>query len=374
MTMITPSYLGETIEYSSLHACRSTLEDPTRTLGAAVPDDGAQLFTTAGIVRSARGHDEGLLDGKAILKAPIGVVRCTRPGWDASALARSWSEDCAPIDAMVVRFTDEASIPDADFAARHDDEARLHWLAERLREALARSGRTFGALVVPPCLGVVRARARALSELVGLPCGEAVGLPGGPPGLRFEHARDRALAALDVERAQGRATEVAMSAAGWRVSLRERDGSSRVLEAGAVVLAMGGFIGGGLEYCPAESIFASALPPFATLPFRLGAQAPVRLGAHGSPIDLPSTLFGFAPESIAWPLAQDPLMDRVGVLVDETGRAEPGLYAAGDLLADRPRTWLDGLATGAAAGAAAAESLFSDRDPASPGEAFPTPP
>ena len=31
MTMITPSYLGETIEYSSLHACRSTLEDPTMT-------------------------------------------------------------------------------------------------------------------------------------------------------------------------------------------------------------------------------------------------------------------------------------------------------------------------------------------------------
>ena len=33
MTMITPSYLGETIEYSSLHACRSTLEDPTDVLG-----------------------------------------------------------------------------------------------------------------------------------------------------------------------------------------------------------------------------------------------------------------------------------------------------------------------------------------------------
>ena len=35
MTMITPSYLGETIEYSSLHACRSTLEDP-KTGNAAV--------------------------------------------------------------------------------------------------------------------------------------------------------------------------------------------------------------------------------------------------------------------------------------------------------------------------------------------------
>ena len=32
MTMITPSYLGETIEYSSLHACRSTLEDPTASI------------------------------------------------------------------------------------------------------------------------------------------------------------------------------------------------------------------------------------------------------------------------------------------------------------------------------------------------------
>ena len=42
MTMITPSYLGETIEYSSLHACRSTLEDPT-TLDnlAGVCDDQA---------------------------------------------------------------------------------------------------------------------------------------------------------------------------------------------------------------------------------------------------------------------------------------------------------------------------------------------
>ena len=37
MTMITPSYLGETIEYSSLHACRSTLEDPTGGLHLAVP-------------------------------------------------------------------------------------------------------------------------------------------------------------------------------------------------------------------------------------------------------------------------------------------------------------------------------------------------
>ena len=36
MTMITPSYLGETIEYSSLHACRSTLEDPTMNVSTLI--------------------------------------------------------------------------------------------------------------------------------------------------------------------------------------------------------------------------------------------------------------------------------------------------------------------------------------------------
>ena len=51
MTMITPSYLGETIEYSSLHACRSTLEDPTLTtlapvMAASWPADRERLFRT----------------------------------------------------------------------------------------------------------------------------------------------------------------------------------------------------------------------------------------------------------------------------------------------------------------------------------------
>ena len=48
MTMITPSYLGETIEYSSLHACRSTLEDPTfrtiETRGTSILLNGKPIF------------------------------------------------------------------------------------------------------------------------------------------------------------------------------------------------------------------------------------------------------------------------------------------------------------------------------------------
>ena len=44
MTMITPSYLGETIEYSSLHACRSTLEDPTDWISFVGETDGSGWY------------------------------------------------------------------------------------------------------------------------------------------------------------------------------------------------------------------------------------------------------------------------------------------------------------------------------------------
>ena len=47
MTMITPSYLGETIEYSSLHACRSTLEDPTQRFAAHMTHVGLYALLVA---------------------------------------------------------------------------------------------------------------------------------------------------------------------------------------------------------------------------------------------------------------------------------------------------------------------------------------
>ena len=74
MTMITPSYLGETIEYSSLHACRSTLEDPTlslsvfspsaRTMHVLVSDDAALLGTL----------DDTFDDGRVWLTVPSSSV------------------------------------------------------------------------------------------------------------------------------------------------------------------------------------------------------------------------------------------------------------------------------------------------------------
>ena len=55
MTMITPSYLGETIEYSSLHACRSTLEDPTQPLQVSQQPRRERLsICCAGLLQQAR--------------------------------------------------------------------------------------------------------------------------------------------------------------------------------------------------------------------------------------------------------------------------------------------------------------------------------
>ena len=59
MTMITPSYLGETIEYSSLHACRSTLEDPTDTGIAAAFDAPIKVTRTISTGRQCMAPIEG---------------------------------------------------------------------------------------------------------------------------------------------------------------------------------------------------------------------------------------------------------------------------------------------------------------------------
>jgi glycerol-3-phosphate dehydrogenase subunit B len=321
--------------------------------GYVLSDRPVRVLTSAGIVRPARGHDAALLDVTQHADGQVGVVRCGRPGWDADALVRAWGRGYEPIDATAIRQTDERSLPDADFAARHDDDDRLGWLAERLREAIAASGRTFSALVLPPALGVERARADALSKRVGLPCGEAIGLPGGPSGLRFERARDRALASAGIDRVVKRVTAVKWESASWKVYTEGTD----TQKADAVVLAAGGLLGGGIEYAPSDAILASVLPPRARPPLKLGIEAQLTLGSRGQPLETPGSLFGVPPESLASPFAVDALFDRVGVLVDENGLATAAghaLFAAGELVADIPHTWLAALCSGARAGVAAA--------------------
>jgi glycerol-3-phosphate dehydrogenase subunit B len=297
----------------------------------------------------------------------VGVVQCDRPGWDAELVAHAAGDGFVVVPATVLRHADERWIPDADFASRHDDDARLGWLAERLREALGRMSTRPKALLLPPSLGVESARADSLSGLVGVPCGEATGVPSGPAGLRFERARNRALSAAGVTVVAARASSIERAAGRWHVRLEDE----RELDADAAVIATGGLVGGGLEYQPSDAMLAAALPPAARPAFRCTVEGPLPLGAHGRPIDLPGSLFGVAPESIAWPLSHDRTMEHVGVLAGESGRVTPGLYVAGELVADAPRTWLCALSAGTSAGTSAARDAVRalPARPASRGEA-----
>jgi glycerol-3-phosphate dehydrogenase subunit B len=263
---------------------------------------------------------------------------------------------------------DERAIADADIAARHDDPDRLIWLADRLRDAIARAAIAgLRAVLLPPWLGAASPRAAALSTRVGIPCGEAVGLPGGPAGQRFEHARDRVYAARGIGVIRARATSVVRQGSEWRVELEQGE----PLASDAVVLATGGLVGGGLAYRPSHAVFAGPLPPQPLPTFASTVSAPVLMGAHGAERTIPGSLHGEPPELLAWPFVDDAPMDRVGVLTQDDGRAsgEPGVFAAGELAADLPRTWLASFASGARAGKAAA---LADREERHPHAASPT--
>jgi glycerol-3-phosphate dehydrogenase subunit B len=312
-----------------------------------------RLATEAGRLRVARGAELGLLDLAQLGDgARVILPRMVRPEWDAESLAHALGAEAyaqshrlrfEAIDAQLFKLAGEERIASPDLAARHDEPARLGWLLERLREMLGRAGRA-DAVLMGPWLGLARPAAPELSRALGLPVGEILGAVGGPAGLRFEAARDRMLASMGVTREARRAR-----------SLRAR-GSELVVgvDGGEEVLAIGGVAAGGVVYDPPEHSAGQDLPPRGSRPFRLSLTAAVELAWQGRQLDVVSSIHGPALDEVAWPLDADPsCLEAVGVACHGS-QAAPGIFAAGDVMADKPRTVLQAVWSGIRAGAAAA--------------------
>lgn len=330
------------------------------------------LATVAGRVRPARGRDAALLDLASLRRGTVIVPRVDRAGWEAESLARALSAEPAAraaglvfvaTDATVLRRTHERLIADADLAACHDADERIAWLAEHLRRAVAKRPDAT-AVLLGPWLGGAAPRAATLTARLGLPVGEALVGVGGAAGIRMRAALERVVAEAKVSALRCRAARLSTSADRLRVTFEDGGATESVvgkpppIAADSVVLAIGGLVGGGLRYTPPDHEAGEDLPPAGAVSFATSLAIADDLGAalvvRGRRLDVGSSLHGPTLDATAWPTPAAPgVLEAVGLRAD-AALARRGVHVAGDAVADRPRTLLEAVATGVAAGIAAA--------------------
>ncbi|MEM9691672.1 MAG: FAD-dependent oxidoreductase [Myxococcota bacterium] len=323
-----------------------------------VPAAGAplcRLATQAGRLRVARGRDHGVLDLSLLERGSLVVLpRAIRPEWDADALARMLGADSyarseglhfTAVDAELLIRQGENRVGALDFAMRHDEPERRRWLVARLREALARVDGEVAAVLVGPWLGATRSWADEISTALELPIGEVLPTLGGAAGLRFEAARSDLLEALGVEVDRRRISRVDAEA-----TVVTTEGEAVALD--RVVVAIGGMPSGGVVFDPPERTAGSDYAEKGRHAFRLGLELEnAELVAAGHRLDVASSMHGPNLDEVAWPTDADPgWLEAVGL--DEKA-LDPPVFAAGDVIADHPRTLLQAAYLGLKAGYAA---------------------
>ena len=309
----------------------------------------AMIATRAGVARPARGIDTSLLDMAPLAGRRIAVADVEREGWDANGLATClgasrWAiETSTRFDAVVcqaVKKPHEQKLSDYDFAALHDDPGRADWLADQLRGASTEHD----AWLLGPWLGVETDAAERLRSALGVAVGETLSPPGGAAGARFDRARERLLGAVGAFVVEGRAGSVAPRDQGWRVEVATQGPEPRTdVDADAVVLAVGGMLAGGVTLDVADDAYRGGTA------FHLSVEAPVRFELDGEDIGAVSTLHGVELDRLGVEV-----VERVGVMTEGSSvRGARGLFAAGDVVAGRPRTVLQAVGAGIAAAEAA---------------------
>jgi glycerol-3-phosphate dehydrogenase subunit B len=287
---------------------------------------GALVATDLGLWRRAATVQREVLDFASLGASPgVGVVDLGGyPGWDAEFIAASLAEGL-PRELGELRFAAaSALVLDADDATRHPHELAAlceddKW-RQRLIDALRAHGRS--ALLVPPVLGLGgEGVADAMQRSAGVAVGEPVSALAGPQGMRLMRRVRSALAAAGVEVTW--APVVRVHADGG-LHVDGRGGESFV--AGAVVLATGKHVGGGILV---EG--GVAREPLAGLPVR----------THGAVGPLPSSASGPDPvEQFGSDWWQGGAGFSLGVGYDSDMRAlgprgepaHPALFVAGALL------------------------------------------
>ncbi|MBW2373670.1 MAG: FAD-binding protein [Deltaproteobacteria bacterium] len=207
--------------------------------GAVRVSDFAMVEAAAGDLGRAAGVVLGDVPGLSGFSAPA-VARAL--GAELAALG----VPCPPIRVVRLELPEglqSLAARPARLAAALDDPAATAELARSVRGQAA-EGRT---LLLPPILGLSRTHSvcRALCEQAGGPVAELLGAPPwSPAGLRLDRALGAALERAGVEVRTARASGLRGDLG--RIARVELEGEA-ALEADAVVLATGRFVGGGLS-------------------------------------------------------------------------------------------------------------------------------
>jgi hypothetical protein len=285
-----------------------------------------------------------MLDLAPLAGKRIGLVDVPRDDWDAPLLCRSfeqsdWARSTGTRFELValplLEQGHQRRTSPYDFAAAFERAERPAWLAEVLKAHAGPDAWLFG-----PWLGLKRGLAVELSAQVGVPVGEVTSPPGGAAGARFELRRDALLGSLGAERVAGRVEDVRTTASS--VHVRLEGGAEHVGD--ALVLACGGFVGGGVE-------LTGALSGAEPAGFELAISGLPAVRAHGDPGRPVSSLFG-----VDLAARGRELLERVGVPTTGDGRVsgEVRVFAAGDVTGPVPPSVGQALASGLRAGGAAA--------------------
>ena len=124
---------------------------------------------------------------------------------------------------------------------------------------------------------------------------------------------------------------------------------TEILDADAVVLAVGGLVSGGVQ------LDRALHEGGAHACFKLSLDAPVRFALGRATLDQVSSLDGIDWQTLGWEA-----LEQVGVATDGSRvSGARGLYVAGGAAAGRARTALEAVRSGIAAAAAACDSRWA---------------